>query len=355
MTKIALVNDTHFGVRGDSAVFLDHQEQFFKDIFFPTIDKHNIKMVIDLGDTFDRRKYVNYLTLSRVKKFFFEPMQNRGITYHGIVGNHSAYFTNTNEINCLTLLLREYPDYHVYPQEPHEIKVGSSSILLVPWITKDNHASCMDAIRNSSAHVLMGHLEIQGFEMQKGMLCEHGISKDLFGKYEAVYSGHFHHPSKIGNITYLGAQYEMTWSDHGGRRGFHIFDTETRELTFVENPDHMFYKLTYDDVDMTIEDLSQLDVSALKGSYVKVIIQNRTNPYLFDLFMSKLADAGAADVKSVEDSLNLESAGVDDILDETKNTQDILHDYVDSIETDIDKSRIKSVVNTLYNEAVNIQ
>jgi hypothetical protein len=146
----------------------------------------------------------------------------------------------------------------------------------------------------------------------------------------------------------------MTWTDHGGKRGFHIFDTETRELEFVENPNHMFYKLVYDDTDMTVEDLTQLPVDALKGAYIKVIIQNRTNPFLFDMFMSKIADAGAADVKSVEDSLNLESAGVEDILDQTKNTQDILNDYIDSIETDIDKKRIKNIVSTLYSEAVNI-
>lgn len=355
MTKIAIVNDTHFGVRGDSAVFLDHQEKFFKEIFFPYIDEHNIDTVIDLGDTFDRRKYVNYLTLTRAKEFFFEPMYRRGMTYHGIVGNHSAYFTNTNEVNCLTLLLKEYPDYHVYPKDPFHLTIGSSKILLVPWITKDNQQTCLDAINNSDAHVLMGHFEIQGFEMQRGMVCEHGLNKDIFSKYEAVYSGHFHHPSKIGNITYLGAQYEMTWIDHGGKRGFHVFDTETREMTFVENPHHMFYKLTYDDVDMTIEDIAALDVSPLKGTYVKVIVHNRTNPYLFDMFMSRLTDGGAADVKSVEDSLNLESAGVSDILDETKNTQDILHEYIDSIDTEIDKDRIKAVVNDLYKEAMSTQ
>lgn len=355
MTKIAIVNDTHFGVRGDSAVFLDHQEKFFKEIFFPYIDEHNIDTVIDLGDTFDRRKYVNYLTLTRAKEFFFDPMYRRGMTYHGIVGNHSAYFTNTNEVNCLTLLLKEYSDYHVYPKDPFHLTIGSSKILLVPWITKDNQQICLDTINNSDAHVLMGHFEIQGFEMQRGMVCEHGLNKDIFSKYEAVYSGHFHHPSKIGNITYLGAQYEMTWIDHGGKRGFHVFDTETREMTFVENPHHMFYKLTYDDVDMTIEDIAALDVSPLKGTYVKVIVHNRTNPYLFDMFMSRLTDGGAADVKSVEDSLNLESAGVSDILDETKNTQDILHEYIDSIDTEIDKDRIKAVVNDLYKEAMSTQ
>lgn len=353
--KIALINDTHFGVRGDSSVFLDHQQMFFSEVFFPTIDRMGIQTIIDLGDTFDRRKYVNFLTLDRVTKFFFQPLIERQISYHGIVGNHSCYFTNTNEVNSLTLLLKGYDKYHIYPDNPCEVKFGSTKVLLVPWITKDNRDICMKAINTSSADVLMGHLEIQGFEMQKGMLCEHGLSKDTFAHYEAVYSGHFHHPSKVSNVTYLGAQYEMTWSDHGGRRGFHIFDTETRELTFIENPNRMFFKLSYDDTEMTVDDVNDLDVSMLKGTFVKVIVHNRTNPFLFDMFMSKLADAGAADVKSVEDSLNLEAAGISDILDETKNTQEILHDYVDSIETSIDKTRIKNVVNMLYNEALNVQ
>lgn len=352
---VALINDTHFGVRGDSSVFLDHQERFFTEVFFPTLDSMGIDTIIDLGDTFDRRKYVNFLTLDRVTKFFFEPLIKREISYHGIVGNHSCYFTNTNEINSLTLLLKGYDRYHIYPHNPCEITLGSTNVLLVPWITRDNRDACMQAIKTSSADVLMGHLEIQGFEMQKGMLCEHGLSRDTFARYESVYSGHFHHPSKIGNISYLGAQYEMTWSDHGGRRGFHVFDTDTRELTFIENPNKMFFKISYDDTDMSADDVNDLDVSMLKGTFVKVVVHNRTNPFLFDMFMSKLVDAGAADVKSVEDSLNLEASGINDILDETKNTQEILHDYIDSIDTAVDKTRIKTLINTLYNEALNVQ
>lgn len=353
--KVALINDTHFGVRGDNPAFLDHQERFFTEIFYPTIDEMGITTIIDLGDTFDRRKYVNFLTLDRVTNFFFKPLIQRDMEYYGIVGNHSCYYTNTNAVNSLTLLLKGYDKYHIYPTNPYELKLGSTNILLVPWITKDNYNTCVQMIKESSAHILMGHLEIQGFEMQKGIVCAHGMNRESFSQYEAVYSGHFHHPSKIGNISYLGAQYEMTWSDHGGSRGFHIFDTETRELQFIENPNHMFYKLTYDDTDMTLEDLAELDVGPLRGSYVKVIISNRTNPYLFDMFVSKISDAGAVDVKSVEDTLNLESAGVEDILDETKNTQDILYDYIDSIDTAVDKSKIKSIINTLYSEAMSIQ
>jgi len=70
--KIAIVTDMHIGVRGDSKVFADHQEKFFKECFFPYLDKHNIKTVFDLGDTFDRRKFINFVSLKRGKDFYNE-------------------------------------------------------------------------------------------------------------------------------------------------------------------------------------------------------------------------------------------------------------------------------------------
>ena len=352
--KIALVNDNHFGVRGDSQVFLDHQEKFFREIFFPYLDENGIKIVMDLGDTFDRRKYVNYVTLKRAKEFFFSQMASRDIEYHAVVGNHSVYFTNTNEVNSMDLLLREYKNFHIYEKEPIELTFGSTRFMMVPWMTKDNRDICIDAIDKSSAQILLGHFEIEGFEMMKGTVCDHGMKKGVFSKFEAVYSGHFHHPSEYGNIKYLGAQYEMTWSDYAGRRGFHVFDTETRDITFVENPNRIFHKIEYDDADMTIDEIASLDTSVLKNTYVKVIVKNRTNSYLYDMFLNRIADSGAVDVKSVDDSLNLESSGVDEILDETQDTKDILHSYIDSIETSVEKKKIKKVIDELYLEAMNL-
>lgn len=353
--KIAIVNDTHFGVRGDSQVFLDHQEKFFREIFFSYLDEHDIRIVFDLGDTFDRRKYINYVTLKRVKQFFFNQMSARGIEYHAIVGNHSVYFTNTNEVNSMDLLLQEYKNFHIYEREPKELTFGSTQFMMVPWITKDNQEVCINSIEKTSAQVLLGHFEIEGFEMMKGTVCDHGMKKDVFTRFESVYSGHFHHPSEYSNIKYLGAQYEMTWSDYAGRRGFHVFDTETRNLEFVENPNRVFHKIEYDDRDMNIDDIANIDVSVLKNTYVKVVVKHRTNSYLYDMFINKIAESGAADVKSIDDSLNLESSGVSDILDETQDTKDILHTYIDSIETNIDKKKIKRVIDDLYAEALSIQ
>jgi len=69
------------------------------------------------------------------------------------------------------------------------------------------------------------------------------------------------------------------------------------------------------------------------------------------LFINKLTDSGAADVKSIEDALNIEGEGVDDILDEAQDTKDILYGYIESMETKVNKSNIRTVVDELYNEA----
>ena len=60
--KLALVTDIHFGARNDNQRVADFQERFFKEEFFPYLDEHNITTVVDLGDTFDRRKYINFIS-----------------------------------------------------------------------------------------------------------------------------------------------------------------------------------------------------------------------------------------------------------------------------------------------------
>ena len=352
--KIAIITDMHLGVRGDSKVFLDHQEKFFSEVFFPYIDSNDIKIVLDLGDTFDRRKYINYVTLNRAKKFFFNQLQERNIEYHAITGNHSVYYSNTNEVNSMDLLLQEYDNFHIYESTPVNLTFGSTNVVMVPWLTKDNIQNSLDVLKTSTAHICMGHFDIVGFEMLKGTLCSHGLNKEVFTHFESVYSGHFHHPSEYGNINYLGAPYEMTWSDHGGKRGFRVLDTETRDLEWVLNPTPIYHKIEYDDADMTVEDVEALDISNINNAFIKVIVKNRTNPYVYDLFLDKLSDSGASDVKSVEDSLNLEDSGVEEILDQSADTKDILHSYIETLDTAANKAAIKQIVDELYNEALSL-
>lgn len=348
--KVAVICDTHFGVRNDNVSFLDHQEKFYNEVFFPEIDRLGIKTILDLGDTFDRRKYVNYATLKRVYNMWFDPIKDRGITYHCILGNHTTYYKNTNEIN-FGMLVEKYDNVNVYEREPVEIDLEGTTVMLSPWICAENKQSSFDAFRETKAQILMGHFEIQGFEMMKGHLCDHGLDMKTFDRFDSVYSGHFHHPSSYGNITYLGAPYEMTWTDFGGKRGFHIFDTDNRTMTFVENPYRMFHKLVYDDTDMTIEDITHLNTEGLTNTYVKVIVRSKANPYIFDLFLDKLQNSGAVDIKVVEDHMNLDSINEEELLDEAQDTLTILRQFVEGLEIKHDKSRVDRLLRELYQEA----
>lgn len=352
--KLAIITDTHFGTRGDSQIFLKNQERFYSEVFFHYLDEHGIRTVLHLGDTFDRRKYINFVTLRETKRFFFDELKKRDIDYHMITGNHDTFFTNINDVNSVDLLLREYA-FNIYQDEPKDLQFGDTKITMVPWLNRTNSERILEKVSKSDAHILAGHFQIKGFEMNKGSVATHGLDKDLFKSFEAVYSGHFHHPSEYNNIKYLGAPYEMTWIDHAGKRGFHILDCETRTLQHIQNPFKMFFKIEYDDTDMTIEDIANLDTSMLKDTYIKLIVKNKVNPYIHELFMDKLTESGAADVKSIEDSLNLESSGIDDILDESKDTKEILHDYINSIDTSVNKEKIKTEMDGLYTEALSLK
>ena len=227
--KVALITDQHFGGKQDSQNFLTHIERFYREQFFPYLFENDIHTVIDLGDTFDRRKYVNFNTLDKVRQFYFDVFYERGTKLHSIVGNHSTYYRNTNSVNSSNLLYGYYDNIEVYP-EASTICIDGTLIDLIPWINSENYEKTMYFIKHSKAQVALGHLEVEGFAMYKNYVAGDGLQPNIFKGYEFVASGHYHHKSSKGNIHYLGAPYEITWNDYDDHRGFHIFDTETREI-----------------------------------------------------------------------------------------------------------------------------
>ena len=102
MTKLAIITDTHYGVRGDHHAFIDNTKMFLDNIFFPYIKEHKIDTIIHLGDVVDRRKFINFYTLSRLRQDFLEPIRDLDISLHITVGNHDTTYKNTNSLNALT-------------------------------------------------------------------------------------------------------------------------------------------------------------------------------------------------------------------------------------------------------------
>jgi DNA repair exonuclease SbcCD nuclease subunit len=348
--RIAILGDTHFGARGDNVVFHKHFEQFYKEVFFPYLAEHNIDNIIQLGDVFDRRKFVNFQTLQYCKDYFFWEANCAYKTFL-LVGNHDTYYKNTNEVNSLGLLLNEYTNVQQI-HKPVELEFDGTSILAVPWICPENHAEVLQAMEETKAQIVIGHFEIQGFEMHKGALNEDGLDRNIFSKFDMVLSGHFHHKSTKGNITYVGTPYEMTWSDYDDQKGFHILDTETRELEFIPNPFIMFKKVWYDDLNKSITDVIVDDFEQYKNTIVKVIIKNKTNPHWFEMFIEKLERAGVVDMQVVEDHLNLNLEDDDDIVNEAEDTLTILNKYVEQLQLEVDKPRLDGLLRGLYNQAL---
>jgi DNA repair exonuclease SbcCD nuclease subunit len=191
--------------------------------------------------------------------------------------------------------------------------------------------------------------------MDKGNVCEVGIDKQALSKYDIVLTGHFHHKSNDGNITYVGTPYEMTWADFNDTKGFHIFDTYTRELEFVKNPFSMFHKIPYDDGQSDFESWKQYDFGSLKDTYIKVVVLNKQNPYLFDHVIDNFYKAGVADLAIVEDFSDVLINDDQELIDQAEDTMTILSKYIDNLPLDVEPEKLKSIMRELYIEAINTE
>ena len=351
--KIALLTDTHFGARNDNLNFNDYFYDFYEGLFFPYLQQNNIKHCIHLGDLMDRRKYVSYRILKDFRERFIQPFNHLKINLHILVGNHDIYFRNTNDINSLNELLgQKHNNIFIY-SEAQEVNFDGFPILMMPWINPQNEIYSFGMMDETKADTMMSHLEVVGFEMHGGHTSESGFDKSQFKKFDTVFSGHYHKKSDDGQIYYLGTPYQMTWSDYNCPKGFHVFDTETRELTRIVNPQKIFEKIYYDD---TQEDYDSHDVEQYKSKYVKLVVVNKNDLYKFDKFTDKLFKADCHEVKIIEDFTDLDANTVsDDIVENTQDTMTLLGKYIDDLDVNLDKTKLKSDISKLYHEAQDLE
>ena len=345
---VALITDQHLDGRKGSIVFWEYFKKFYDEIFFPTLEREGIKQIIDLGDTFDNRKSIDFNVWSRIRKSYFDRLRDSGIFVHMILGNHCTYYKNTNEINSPELLLQEYDNIEIYSR-PETVMIDGTKILMLPWINQENYEETMTWINDTSAEIAMGHLELNGFEVTPGMRMEHGMDPSIFHKFKQVFSGHFHHKSSRDNITYLGNPYQMFWNDYKDPRGFHLYDTKKNKLKFIKNSFEIFQKIYYNDADPNFS----IDPTQYSNSFVKVIVENKTDYYKFDKFINSLYDNNVVDLKIVEDfTISNNNYEFDDT--EIKDTLSLLNEYIDEVELSVNKNSLKSLMKSLYIESCEI-
>ena len=298
-----------------------------------------------MGDAFDNRKSIDFWGLDWTRRVVLEPLRKYEV--HMIVGNHDIFLRNSTEINAPELLLKDYPNIKTY-SSPTNTKVGGIDMTFIPWICSENYDETLKVIKKSKAKIAMGHLELQGFRVNKHLIMEeHGLDPNIFTKFQKVFSGHYHTRSDNGRIFYLGNPYEMYWTDVNDTRGFHIFDTETFEHTPINNPYKLFYNIYYEDTPHQM-----FDVTEYANKIVKVIVRKKSKQKEFDKFIDKLYKVGIQDLKIVENFDIQENE--DFVIDEEENTISILNRYIDESECNFDKNVIKGIFQDLYQQSCEI-
>lgn len=341
--KIGIISDTHYGARKNSKLFHDYFKKFYHNVFFPTLDKEEIKTVIHMGDAFDSRKGIDFSALAWSKDNIFDPLKKRGIKLHLIVGNHDSYYKNTNEVNAVDLLLREYDNVEII-SDPTEVLVDKLKVLFIPWINQENEKKTLKMIENTKSSIAMGHLELNGFNSHRGHVMDHGMETKIFNKFEKVFSGHYHTRSNDGKIFYLGNPYEIYWNDVNDDRGFTLFDTDTLEHVPVNNPFRMFYNIYYEDTNPQL-----FDTREYEEKIVKVIVRKKSDTKQFEKFIDKLYAANVAELKIVENFQIIDDDEFEGF--ESEDTISILNRYIEESEVNLDKSVIQKIISEIYKEA----
>ncbi len=339
--KLALITDTHFGIRKGSQIFHNYFADFYNGTFFQYLDDNHIDTVVHLGDCFDVRKGIDYWSLDWAKRNFFDPLRDRNIQLHLIVGNHDIFYKESLSINAPGLNLQEYDNITVY-QDPGTATIAGCPIFMVPWICESNADEFAEELAYSEAKVCMGHLELAGFYANKDYKCDHGTDPNHFSKFDRAFSGHFHKKSSQGNITYLGNPYQIYWNDEGETRGFHLFDKESGELEFVPNPTNMFHKIY-------CSETTEVDSDKFKNTFVKLIIDdNLITPVRISQIVDSLYDSSCHDVKVIE---NVSYVAEGDVEVEAEDTLTTLTNYVNLLEDTVDKESLVNIFKSLYVEA----
>ena len=311
--------------------------------------ENKIRKVLHLGDLLDRRKFTNHVILNSWNNRWFNRAEDEDLDIEVLVGNHDIPHRNTNYPNTIEELFGHRRNVTVI-DSPMYLTYDDLTVLMLPWINDENRDESLRLIAEKKVSTVFGHLELTGFEMDKGSgAIIDGMDRKLFDGYEAVYSGHYHHRSTDGTIFYLGTQYEITWADHEDPKGFHVFDTDTRQIEFIRNEERMFFQHIYDN-GATVDPSHQ----EVTDKHIKVIVKNRDDVKLFDDYLDKLHKLNYADIQVVESSFAVDNT-IEFKADEATDIMTDMTKYVDTQITGQNPKEIMEELRDIHREALNME
>jgi len=98
-------------------------------------------------------------------------------------------------------------------------------------------------------------------------------------------------------------------------------------------------------------DYNNYDVSQCAQKFVKVVVVNKKDTFLFDRFIDRIQNENIHELKIAENFQEFTGENVHDDNMEFDDTPKIVDSYVDGVDTDLDKDKIKIQMRELMTEA----
>lgn len=271
-------------------------------------------------------------------------MGDLGISMYLLLGNHDIAYRHSLTVNSPELLLGEYPHVHII-KSPTQVQLGNTKFDIIPWMCDENEEQIKEFVkRKDRGSVLCGHLELANFPMYKGIEAHGGMSSSIFDGYNLVFSGHYHTRSEKGNIVYTGVPYEMTWSDYADPKGFVVYDTVKHTYEFVRNPKTMFTKVYYNNGSTT-------DIKTLTGKIVKIIVNEKKDAVVYERWLDSIRLVSPYELSVIENATQVLDGDLDDNI-KLEDTASLIKNYIDQIDTSVDKDELSKYMSALYFEAL---
>ena len=273
--RVGIIGDMHLGINEHKYKFNDYHLKCINHIY-GEFRKWGIQNIIYLGDVFDKRYSISVKTLKLANEIF-----NNEFKQYFLLGNHDVTYKNSNKLNSVEILLGD--KNKVTTELPEELYF-EKKFLMVPWINKSNIQEATKIIKNSKADYLLGHLDLNGFEMIRGFVSTKGqFDLKLLKKFKQVVTGHFHCFSQKNNITYLGNVCQMTWNDFNVKKFAGFIDTETDKLNLIDIPYNMYEVIRI----KSTKDI--VDPQQFKDKIIKVYLYTKRTIKV-EKFISELVD-----------------------------------------------------------------
>jgi hypothetical protein len=326
---IAVIGDIHFSHSGHSHEKFAQQMRFFDEQFFPYLLKHNIKDVFQLGDLFHDRNRVDWFILNELKRRFFKWFDDNSVQLHLLCGNHDTIFKNTLEHNSLTETTQEFKNITVYT-EPTIINCQTYKIGVNPWIIDKKNPNI-----TAKADIILGHFNITGLPMMKGITSKDGIDIKAFKKYKLVLSGHFHIRSITDNFHMLGTPMQLTWNDFNQDKGFMVLDDKFNYEYIQNEINPQFVKLYYDNGDISVIGLDHTEIpcslskeeslEVVKHNYCRLFTRAVDDPLKVEAYHSSLllvsCDNYKIDIVNLKDVVeDFDASEFDDSFEDGEST-----------------------------------